>query len=196
MFYITKTVFDRARNALRENGHRGGARGGQYMRTRRQLTSVAAIIVLAGAVTPVVLATPGSGILSATVVARGSFQDPVDIKFKVKDGRQDVLHVPNAGETVMQQIIIGPGGQTGWHSHPGPVVVLVKSGVLSFFSGNGPCTPGNRSAGQAFIDSGQGDVHLAANLGTENVELWVTYFDVPPGGAFRIDAANPGNCGF
>jgi hypothetical protein len=28
-----------------------------------------------------------------------------------------------------------------------------------------------------------------------DTELWVTYFDVPPGGAFRLDAADPGNCG-
>ena len=165
---------------------------------RRRLALVAVITVLAGAVTAVVRATPGSGILSGTVVARASFQDPVDIKIKVNDGRQEVFHVSNARETVMQQIVFGPGGQSGWHSHPGPVVILVKSGVLTFFSGEGAgCTSRSYSAGQALVDSGQGHVHRAANLsGTENVELWVTYFDVPPGGAFRIDAANPGNCGF
>jgi quercetin dioxygenase-like cupin family protein len=198
MFYIIETAFDRARQALRAKAHPGGKREGEYMRPRRQLTFVAVITALAGAVTAVVLATPASGILSGTVVARATFQDPVDIKFKLKDGRQDVFHVPNAAETVMQQIIIGPGGQTGWHSHPGPVVVLVKSGVLTFFSReNAGCASRNYSAGQAFIDSGQGHVHLAANQSvTENVELWVTYFDVPPGGAFRIDAANPGGCPF
>ena len=159
---------------------------------------VAAITVLAGAVTAVVLATPASGILSGTVVARATFQNPVDLKFKVQNGRQEVIHVPNAAETVMQQIVIGPGGQTGWHSHPGPVVVLIKSGALTFFSGDDPgCTPRTYSAGQAFVDSGQEHVHLAANQSaTTNVELWATYFDVPPGGAFRIDAANPGNCPF
>jgi quercetin dioxygenase-like cupin family protein len=175
MFCITKTAFDRAWHALRGKARRGGERDGEYMRPRRQLKFVAMITALAGAVTAVVLATPGSGILSATVVARANFQDPVDIKFKVQDGRQEVLHVPSAGETVMQQIIIGPGGQTGWHSHPGPVVVLVKSGVLTFYSGSGICTARNYSAGQAFIDSGQGHVHLANNQGTENVELWPTY---------------------
>ncbi len=102
----------------------------------------------------------------------------------------------NAGETVMQQIVIGPGGQTGWHDHPGPVVVLVKSGVVTFFSGHA-CTPRNYSAGQAFItDSGPGGVNLGVNPGPENLELWVTYFDVPPGGDFRIDAAKPGHCPF
>lgn len=98
----------------------------------------------------------------------------------------------------MQQIVIGPGGSTGWHSHPGPVVVLIKAGDLTLYSGDDPgCTGRTYSAGQAFIDSGQGHVHIGRNLSpSQNVELWVTYFDVPPGSPFRIDAPNPGNCSF
>jgi hypothetical protein len=43
----------------------------------------------------------------------------------------------------------------------------------------------------------EGHVHMARNLSaTENVEVWVTYFDVPPGRSPRVDAADPGNCGF
>jgi quercetin dioxygenase-like cupin family protein len=105
--------------------------------------------------------------------------------------------VRNAQETVVQQFVLGPGGTTGWHSHPGPVVVLVKTGELTLYSSEDPtCTGRTYSAGQAFIDSGQGHVHIARNLSqSDNTELWVTYFDVPPGGPFRIDAPNPGNCG-
>ena len=142
------------------------------------------------------LATPASGIVSATILARASFVDPVDMKLKIKGEHQDVLQAPDAQETVIQQVIIAPGGSTGWHSHPGPVVVLVKAGELSFFSAEDPtCTPTVYSAGQAFIEPGHG-VGLARNLGTDNVELWAVYFDVPAGGAFRLDAADPGNCGF
>ena len=142
-------------------------------------------------------ATPSSNIVSATVVARASFVDPVDVKFKIGEGRQEVLQAPELLETVLQQIIIGPGGSTGWHSHPGPVVVLIKAGEFTFYSSEDPtCTPRTYSAGQAFIDPGQGHVHLARNLSSQNVELWATYFDVPVSGAFRLDAPNPGNCGF
>ena len=99
---------------------------------------------------------------------------------------------------VVQQIVIGPGGHTGWHSHPGPVVVVIKTGALTFYSSEDPtCTGRTYTAGQAFIDSGQGHIHIARNLSaSENVELWATYFDVPPGGAFRVDAGDPGTCGF
>ena len=154
---------------------------------------LAAVTALVGAA----LATPSSGIVSAIIVARAAFVDPVDLKFKTEAGHQEVIHAPELLETVMQQIIIGPGGSTGWHSHPGPAVALIKSGELTLYSSEDPtCTPRTYSAGQAFIDPGQGHAHLARNLSTsENVEVWVTYFDVPAGGSPRLDEANPGNCG-
>ena len=68
----------------------------------------------------------------------------------------------------------------------------------TFYSGDDPsCTPRTYTAGQAFVDSGQGHVHIARNLSeTENVELWATYFDVPAGGGMRLDTPDPGNCTF
>ena len=110
---------------------------------------------------------------------------------------QEVIHVPNAKETVMQQIVIAPGGTTGWHSHPGPAVALVKTGELTLFSSEDPtCTGHTFSAGQGFVDSGQGHVHNARNMTQNPTEVWVTYFDVPPGGSVRVDAPAPANCGF
>jgi quercetin dioxygenase-like cupin family protein len=171
--------------------------------TNRQLalSSVAGLVAVATALTGTVLATPGAGVLSATVVARGTFADPTDIKFKVGTVGQEVIHAPDAQQTVVQQIIIGPGGHTGWHSHPGPVVVVVTAGTLTFYSSEDPaCTPRTYGAGEAFIDRGQGHVHIARNESTTaNLELWATYFDVPPpppANSFRIDAPAPGNCSF
>jgi len=162
----------------------------------RQL-ALAAIVATVSSVAVAAVLTPSSGILSAPVVARASFADQTDVKFKINGQGQEVINVNNARDTVMQQIIIAPGGHTGWHSHPGPVVVLIKSGQMSFYDGDDPtCTVRTYSAGQAFIDSGQGHVHIARNEGTENLELWATYFDVPPGGLLRINAPDPGNCSF
>jgi quercetin dioxygenase-like cupin family protein len=156
--------------------------------------AVAAVAALAG----VALATPGAGVLSAAVKARADFVDPTDIKLKVEMLGEEVLHVANAQQTLIQEIVISPGGHTGWHSHPGPVVVLVKSGALTFYDGeDAGCTPRTYEAGQAFIDRGQGHVHIARNPSTtDNLELWAVYFDVPPGAAFRIDVPDPGNCAF
>ena len=159
--------------------------------------AIALIVTLVSAAAVAAVLTPGSGIVRAPVLARASFVDQTDIRFKIKQGNQEVIQVINARETVVQEIVIAPGGQTGWHSHPGPVVVLIKTGQMSFYdSEDSTCTARIYSAGDAFIDSGQGHVHLARNEGGENLELWATYFDVPPGGSFRIDAPNPGNCSF
>jgi quercetin dioxygenase-like cupin family protein len=155
--------------------------------------AIAAVALLSGGA----LATPGSGVLSSAVRARAEFADPTDIKLKVEGQGQELIHVASARQTVIQEIVIAPGGHTGWHSHPGPVVVLVRSGALTFYDGeDAGCTPRTYEAGQAFIDRGQGHVHIARNLSTtENLELWAVYFDVPPAdGVFRLDAPDPGNC--
>lgn len=149
-------------------------------------------------VVAVAFATPPSGVLSAPVQARGAFADATDIKFKVRGRGQEVIHVRDSGDVIVQQIIFGPDGNFGWHSHPGPVVVVVKSGALTFYDGDDPtCTPRTYTAGQVFVDSGQGHVHYARNLSqVDNLELWATYFDVPAGASPRIDAADPGYCNF
>ena len=165
----------------------------------RQL-ALAAIVAAISSVSVAAALTP-SLLTSGTILARASFADPTDVKFKIKGQAEEVVNVNGAGDTVMQKIIIAPGGHTGWHSHPGPVVVLIASGDMSFYDGDDPtCTARTYSAGQAFVDSGQGHVHIARNQGSVPLELYVTYFDVTPGvpapAAFRIDVLNPGNCSF
>jgi hypothetical protein len=166
------------------------------LRSKGRRVFAAGVLIGVAALTRAVLATPPSGVLSGTIVARGLFLVPVDLKFKVDNGPEEVIHVPNAEQTVMQQIVLAPNGRTGWHSHPGPALALIKSGTLTLFSAeSGTCVSRSYSAGQAFLEHGQGHVHLGANLsGTENVEVWVTYFDVPQGGAVRTDESAPAAC--
>jgi quercetin dioxygenase-like cupin family protein len=156
-----------------------------------------AIALLTAGALGAAFATPPSGVVSAPVLARGAFADATDVKFKVTGRGQEIVRVDNSADTVVQQIVIAPGGNFGWHSHPGPVVVVVKAGELTFYDGDDPsCTPRTYVAGQVFVDRGQGHVHFARNLGATNLELLATYFDVPPGQPQRIDAPNPGNCPF
>lgn len=138
------------------------------------------------------LATLGEGV-TGVVVGRGVVEEQV----KVRE--------PGGTEFVAQQITIQPGGHTGWHTHPGAALAIVTSGALavtSFREGrqgdadsarSGPrCVTRTVSAGQSFVDPGHGNVHIARNLGTVPAELRVTYTGVPPAGAFRIDAPDPG----
>jgi quercetin dioxygenase-like cupin family protein len=165
--------------------------------TNRRLASLVIAAAAATVMAGVALATPASGVVG-TILVRAGFVEPVDIKFKVWEGeRQEIIQVRGAQHTVMQQIVIAPGGSTGWHSHPGPAVALVKAGELTLYSSEDPtCTGRTYTAGQGFVDTGQGHVHIARNLTQNPTEVWVTYFDVPPDESVRIDAAAPGTCGF
>jgi quercetin dioxygenase-like cupin family protein len=97
-------------------------------------------------------------------------------------------------DVVMRQITISPGGNNGWHFHPGPTFVVVVQGTMSLYEANDPtCTATRYSAGQGFVEA-PGDVHISRNEGTETVVAEVTFLDVPVGGAFRLDAPFPGNC--
>lgn len=85
-----------------------------------------------------------------------------------------------------QELSIGAGGHTGWHTHPGPVLVTVKSGVFRYQDED--CSYRDYTAGQTVVDPGGGHVHIGRNVGTGDLELSITYL-IPPDVAPRIDAA-------
>jgi quercetin dioxygenase-like cupin family protein len=166
--------------------------------TKRQLTTgvmVAATIVL---IEGTAIATQGSG-TTASVVARAAFVDRVDLKLSVKSsqGGRDNIAIRDTGETVMQEIVFVPGGESGWHSHYGPAVILIRAGQLTFYSEDDPgCSGRTFTAGQAFIEP-PGLVHFARNeSASDDAEVGVTYLDVPSGEGPRIDEPSPGNCPF
>jgi quercetin dioxygenase-like cupin family protein len=146
-------------------------------------------VVTFGLVAGIAFATPGGGIVAAPVIARATV-DADNFKLKLHDSS-------NPADVAIQQVTIAPGGFTGWHTHPGPAVVLVKSGEFTLYQADDrSCTGTTYRTGQSFVDAGYGNVHIGRNEGATNVELWVAYLDVPVGGAFRIDAPAPGNCPF
>jgi quercetin dioxygenase-like cupin family protein len=96
-------------------------------------------------------------------------------------------------DVVVQAVTIQPGAASGWHTHPGPEVAIIKSGTLTFFNGDDPkCEAKAYTAGQ--VVTGLGHVHQGSNLSTEPVEIVVTYFDVPPGGPATVPAERPTQC--
>jgi quercetin dioxygenase-like cupin family protein len=163
----------------------------------KSITSGAITAVGAVALAGAAFATPGSSAVG-TVMARAAFTDRVDFGFRFRhDGKTQAVNVVRTNDTVLQQIVFGPGGLTGWHSHPGPAIALIKSGELTLYSGDDPNCEGHPyGVGQSFIDPGQGRVHMGRNLTNQTTEVWVTYLDVPPGQSVRLDAPDPGNCPF
>jgi len=90
-----------------------------------------------------------------------------------------------------------PGGYSGWHTHPGPSVVLVKSGTASVYEGDDPsCAPTIVPAGGSFIDAGGTHVHMVRNESATQTLVTLAFQVIPAGAARRIDAPSPGNCAF
>lgn len=139
------------------------------------------------------------GLIHGPVMARAPFADSTAIQLRaLVGGKMSVSNARDLGDTVVQQITVAPGGFTGWHTHHGPVVVLVESGEFTVYQANNPdCTPFEYGPDEAFIDPGQGNVHGARNEGTEPMIAWAVYFDVPAGNPqLLIPAASTGNCEF
>lgn len=147
--------------------------------------------VLVAGLAPMAAATGASGV-SGAFMARGAFVEPVDLTFRAPGTHgRDVIHVRDAADTIVQKIVVDGGGHTGWHTHHGPVVVVVQSGTVTLYDES--CTARTYRAGETFLDAGD-HAHIAKNKGDTTAELWATYFDVPSGQSPRIGAADHGEC--
>jgi quercetin dioxygenase-like cupin family protein len=94
-------------------------------------------------------------------------------------------------DALAQRVTIAPGGHSGWHGHPGFVLVYVESGTLTFYHEN--CAKQNYTAGQGAIETPHHAL-LAKNEGTSPVVLRAVLFDIPVAGSARIDQPEPSTC--
>src|SRR6266568_4964077 len=128
-----------------------------------------------------------------TVLARGNL-GTFHIQSKAGDYNAELKSHDNT-DIVVVSIVVTPGGNSGWHYHPGPVLVTVKTGTITFYMGDDPsCSAHVHPAGTTFFENG-GMVGMARNEGTVDATVVATFF-VPAGSPTRLDAAAPGNCSF
>jgi quercetin dioxygenase-like cupin family protein len=156
------------------------------------LAGVVAVAFYAGNV----LATPASG-LTTTILARSTFGE-LDLKAHTipADLWQARLKTQGLSDVYVVDNKLAPGGTTGWHSHPGPSLILVVAGAVTNYMGDDPtCTGHVFAAGQGFIDPGSGDVHMLRNEGSVQAETIAVQL-LPKDAVRRIDVPDPGNCHF
>jgi quercetin dioxygenase-like cupin family protein len=128
-----------------------------------------------------VLATNPSGLVNVPL-ARGTDVSHGTIPLRV------------GTDVAMAQITVDPGGSSGWHSHPGGAIVVVKTGTLNIYRSVGSrCQTTTYGAGQAFIER-PGEVDQVINAGTVPYVLFVTFPRVPQGESVRTDQPDPGTC--
>jgi quercetin dioxygenase-like cupin family protein len=97
------------------------------------------------------------------------------------------LHVNGPSDTLQALLVFQPGAETGWHIHPGPVVVVVKSGALTETHSNG-CTTVHPT-GSVFFESA-GEVHNATNRTNGVAEVFATFMS-PSGAQPLIPVPDP-----
>jgi quercetin dioxygenase-like cupin family protein len=130
------------------------------------------------------LATPPSGAPSTllTRATLGMFEAKND-GIKVNSERQ-------SADVSVVRVDLSAGGSTGWHYHPGVVMVSVASGTVTEYDEE--CNPSVIQAGQGFVES-HDEVHLVRNEGSVPAVLYATFIS-PTGTPLRIDAPQPQNC--
>jgi quercetin dioxygenase-like cupin family protein len=146
----------------------------------------------------VALPTDPSGVIT-TPIGVGRF-DNIDSTTKTDidpgaatDFWQARIDTKGASDLYVLQNTIAPGGTFGWHSHPGPSLVIVKSGTATFYMADDPtCSPHVVTTGSGFVDNGH-DTHVVRNEGTVDLVTVVVSF-VPAGFARRINEPAPANC--
>lgn len=154
------------------------------------MLAVAAIVGLPGTA----VATPGFQFNSETLAR--SFFEGIDVVTHGKNDFRVMVKVRDPADVYVVRNRVPPGGHSGWHTHPGPSIVSVKTGMATVYSGDDPsCSGVDYPAGTGFIDEGGGHAHMVRNQGT--VELEVVAFQIVPMGADRrIDLPDPGFCPF
>ena len=128
----------------------------------------------AGNLAPAAAAPAGPGV--PQLLGVGLIDYPVD------------LRTPGPAVFSVRELVIPPGGTTGWHTHPGTETSVVTRGTLTVQIRDG-CAPIRFDAGDALFVA-DAVPHVQRNEGTAPVEMVVTYL-LAPGAPDRVDAPPP-----
>jgi len=100
------------------------------------------------------------------------------------------------GQTLVavDKVAIAPGGQSGWHTHAGPILISITSGSVLWTDGD-TCVTTQYNAGQGLVEPAN-HLHLVRNASPSQPAEMVGTHLRPPGSPGRVDAAAPSNnCG-
>jgi quercetin dioxygenase-like cupin family protein len=152
------------------------------MKSRSRLLVVLAAFVVGAAI------TVGSVYaITIEVPARGTFASHED-KTNLLRGVARLQGEGKATDAAVQRIQLNPGEGPSWHTHAGPVTVIIKSG--SFTVVQSDCSSTTYTAGQVFVDKGFGNVHRAYNPGPGTTEVWAVYV-IPKDAGLIIPTTTP-----
>jgi len=154
----------------------------KYARKRAAVATVGFLVC--GVAAAAAVASPPFKFFATNLVAEAELTERVHlnsdrVKFQTK-GPVDVR---------VQEVTVAPGGRSGWHHHPGIVIVAVKTGTVTVVHAdcNGTTYGVGSPNGSVFVESGDepGEVRNATD---QPAKLYATFIapDADPG-VFRIE---------
>ena len=167
---------------------------------RNWLFAAAALLLCGGAAllnwSGAAFATPATAFVTEMPVPEAAFESIHVRALTDEEGEDPKVRITATEPTdvYVAHNTVAPGGNSGWHTHPGPSVVVIKTGTATVYDSDGRTCPATTyPAGTGFIDEGGGHVHLVQNAGTTTLETYAFQI-IPAGAARRIDAPQPVNC--
>ena len=168
-------------------------------------TTLGAALAIAASLSGTVRATPASGFVGTTL-AVGRFGDiavfnkllPPDLRDdrRTRDLWLSWQRTSGDSDVYVQSNVWATGGTTGWHTHPGHSLIIVTAGTVTVYEGHDPtCKPHVYTVGMGFVDAGGDHVHVIRNEGSVEART-ITVQVIPAGAVRRVDAPDPGGCGF
>jgi quercetin dioxygenase-like cupin family protein len=157
------------------------------MPTRRRIAALAALAVTGlGALAATTYGDPSG--LNVTPLALATLDGPVRL-----DNAGIEMHMRAARDALTARLEFAAHGTTGWHTHPGPVIVQVASGTLTLTrSGRHGCVSETFGPGSGFIE--QGDLVHQASAGDEPVVVYATFLARPGTTQYLTPVAAPAGC--
>ena len=153
----------------------------RVLRLKNWVAATAGVAVIGTLAAAVALGSPGSAVTAETLVTANFDQtDHVNsdrVKFQTKD----------ATDVRVQRLVFGPNSYSGWHHHPGLVLVTVESGSLTLWQSDcssttyGPGLPD----GAVFVEGGDEPVQATSTTGAVNYVVLVAPSADPS--VFRIE---------
>lgn len=155
----------------------------------KQLKSAAILGIAATAMMGTgALASPGSGITPSSPLVTANLTDDIEgnhdrVKFQTKDAT--IVRV--------QSLTFGANSFSGWHHHPGIVVVAVQSGLVNLTDANcgsrtyGPSSPN----GAVFVERDDGANEASSAAGAVVYATFIVPASNPPASRYRVEDPVP-----
>jgi quercetin dioxygenase-like cupin family protein len=143
----------------------------------------------------VAMATPTVGAVLNNILSTGLADNDIHANGSVQLGDEDftaAVHTYGASNVVVQEIKFSPGGTTGWHKHPGVVLLTLTadSGPVDWYDAH--CGKITYKAGDTWTEGTK--LHDVVNNSSMDAHFLVTYLvpaAVPAGSNKRTDEPAP-----